>query len=187
LAVSAGNLFVAIYDGGTAGSPGVVLEYSLTGHPSAPVETGTLSGGGLRGPTGLAVDAAGTVYANSSQTGEVYALTSATPTKVALTAGGNAVTLSAPAGMAFDAFNGGTKTLLFDTNFFDKYGGSNLGPSVASFQISGGSGTGIATDPAVYTCSASGGPTDVAVARALDRSRSSWLPTTRITASSSTT
>ena len=78
LAISGGNLFVSAYNGGTMASPGAVLEYSLTNPGAGPTIFQDASGKTVVGPTGLAVNGS-TVYVNSSQTGLVYSINTATP------------------------------------------------------------------------------------------------------------
>ncbi len=134
LLVSGTDLYVSAFNGGSAGSPGAVLEYNLSNLAAAPT---IFSGGGLIGPTGLAVDNNGTVFVNSSENGKVFALTSSTPSPTALTDGGNPSILSASAGLVFGTAANGTAGLLFETNVFDQFNGSPYHPSLSSYDSSG--------------------------------------------------
>ncbi len=152
LAVSGGTLYVSAFDGGSAASPGAVLEYGLAGNGSITGLTGTAQGGGLVGPTGLAVNGT-TVYVNSSATNQVYTINGST-TPVAQNLSGVSPQPSAPAGMAF-----GSGTLLYETNFFTTASGA---AGITSYSVSGSTLTEASqTNPADYHNPAVGGPADV--------------------------
>lgn len=160
LAISGGHLFVSAYNGGTAASPGAVLEYSLT-NPGAGA-TVFQDGTKVVGPTGLAVNGS-TVYVNSSQTGLLYSIntaTPATPFTQAMFAGGPsaAAPLSAPAGMTFGMST--NQTFLFETNFFSNHGGSTSPVGITSYGLPGNSFTGEFTGGG-YSNPALGGPADI--------------------------
>ena len=162
LAISGNNLFVSAYNGGTTASPGAVLEYSLTNPGAGP--TIFQDGTKVVGPTGLAVNGS-TVYVNSSQTGLLYSINTATPatpfTQATFSGGpSTAAPLSAPAGMTFGSPDGGASTYLYETNFFSKYGGSSYTVGIQSYGAGGAAGPGSDTTGG-YSNPALGGPADL--------------------------